>query len=342
MSTEQLSPRELTPREQEIFRRDFQDKEREIQKYIGVYLSGLVIVTGWVIGPQSRPVLAMALGNEGYNVYAFLIFLVLNIAFTSFLIYKSLTIHEITQFMTLFATPDSPFLLWDTWRRSPHSATKPVRAIYTIALSVLPVFVSVLLLYGVGNLLFSEPNELVTRLARLEQPALNQISTSPAVQPNADVLRTYITSDQLGHVFATARYWFIFVTALHVIPLYFIYVNILPTYKRWKHIHHKRGSHGLLKDLFKTEATSNPARAVWLYDKETNNRLARLTESQLQFLTDNLEEENSRDRDYYLNKDTLDLLKAVGMDAPLTEILEKAIRGKESIEIQWRDEPSRS
>ena len=84
MPTEELTLRHLTEREQETFRRDFQDKEREIQRYIGVYLSGLVIVTGWVIGPQSRPILAMALGNDGYNVYAFLIFLVLNIVFTNF------------------------------------------------------------------------------------------------------------------------------------------------------------------------------------------------------------------------------------------------------------------
>ncbi|HJS82853.1 MAG TPA: hypothetical protein VJ742_08490, partial [Nitrososphaera sp.] len=122
-----LRMRYLTDRELETFRRDYQDKEREIQRYIAIYLSGLVLVTGWIIGPQSRPLLVMALGNSGYNLYAFLIFVVLNIVFTNFLIYKSIIIHEITQFMTVVAKPDSGFVYWDSWRRSPQSATKPVR-----------------------------------------------------------------------------------------------------------------------------------------------------------------------------------------------------------------------
>src|SRR4051812_47477564 len=105
--------RQFNDKELETFRRDFQDKEREIQRYIGVYLSGLVLFTGWIVGPQSRPLLAMALGNGGYNIYAFLIFVVLNIVFTNFLIYKSIIIHVITQFMTVVAKDDSSFLSWD-------------------------------------------------------------------------------------------------------------------------------------------------------------------------------------------------------------------------------------
>ncbi|MGI8837486.1 MAG: hypothetical protein ACR2H4_12740 [Pyrinomonadaceae bacterium] len=162
--------RHLTDKELETFRRDYQDKEREIQRYIGVYLSGLVLVTGWIIGPQSRPLLVMALGNSGYNLYAFLIFVVLNILFTNCLIYKSLIIDEITQFMTVVAKSDSGFVYWDSWRRSPQSATKPVRAIYTLTLSVLPIAVSVLMMFGVWNLLKADPNQLANRLGVLEGP----------------------------------------------------------------------------------------------------------------------------------------------------------------------------
>jgi hypothetical protein len=50
----------LTKEEQDSFREDFRETEKEIQKYIGVYLSGLILVTGWIVGPQSKPVLEIA------------------------------------------------------------------------------------------------------------------------------------------------------------------------------------------------------------------------------------------------------------------------------------------
>jgi processive 1,2-diacylglycerol beta-glucosyltransferase len=51
---------------------------------------------------------------------------------------------------------------------------------------------------------------------------------------------------------------------------------------------------------------------IRLYDNASGAELGTLTEEQLQFLIDNLEEETSDDQDYYLNPNTLELLASRG------------------------------
>lgn len=74
---------------------------------------------------------------------------------------------------------------------------------------------------------------------------------------------------------------------------------------------------------------------VNLHDKDTGTLLGTITEEQLQFLIDQLEEESADDTDYYLNQATLALFEQAGADAGLINILRKAIGEKESIEIRW-------
>lgn len=52
-----------------------------------------------------------------------------------------------------------------------------------------------------------------------------------------------------------------------------------------------------------------------------------ITEKQLDFLMENLEEEFEEDEEYFLNFDTIDYLKEQGADKGLVAILEKAISG---------------
>ncbi len=52
-----------------------------------------------------------------------------------------------------------------------------------------------------------------------------------------------------------------------------------------------------------------------------------ITENQLDFLMDNLEEEFGEDEEYFLNADTLDYLKEQGADQGLIAVLEKALAG---------------
>ena len=74
---------------------------------------------------------------------------------------------------------------------------------------------------------------------------------------------------------------------------------------------------------------------IELKNKDTGAVLGTLSEEDLQFLIDNLEEEWEEDKDYYLNRTTLEMLK--GRDAPtaLMELLDRAMGDRGEVEIEW-------
>ena len=72
---------------------------------------------------------------------------------------------------------------------------------------------------------------------------------------------------------------------------------------------------------------------IRLIDKDTGKYLGRITEEDLKFLKDNLEEESTTDLDYYINRETLDLLKEKGMDADFAKLIEDAMGESGEIEI---------
>ena len=71
--------------------------------------------------------------------------------------------------------------------------------------------------------------------------------------------------------------------------------------------------------------------AIQLYKEhpDTYKReiLGTLTEKQLDFLMENLEEEFEEDEEYFLSLDTVDFLKEQGADNDLIAMLEKALAG---------------
>lgn len=74
---------------------------------------------------------------------------------------------------------------------------------------------------------------------------------------------------------------------------------------------------------------------IELRDKETGKVIGQITEAQLQFLIDQLEEEYDEDRDYYINKATLAMFKDRGIDDELQKLLTKALGKREDMEIEW-------
>ncbi|MEA3232656.1 MAG: galactosyldiacylglycerol synthase [Thermodesulfobacteriota bacterium] len=74
---------------------------------------------------------------------------------------------------------------------------------------------------------------------------------------------------------------------------------------------------------------------IQLRDRETGASIGDITEEQLQFLIDHLEEESEEDTDYYLNRATLNLLKEKDLDASLLKLLEEALGDREDLEIEW-------
>lgn len=74
---------------------------------------------------------------------------------------------------------------------------------------------------------------------------------------------------------------------------------------------------------------------ITLYDNDTNQQIGQITEAELHFLFDHLEEESLEDRDYYLMGATVDLLESEGADEQLVALLRQAIGNRDGVEIRW-------
>ena len=84
---------------------------------------------------------------------------------------------------------------------------------------------------------------------------------------------------------------------------------------------------------------------IELRDKRTGAFLGTISEAQLQFLIDQLEEESLRDQDYYINLATLDMFERAGGDPELLALLRQSLGTQKDMDIvssrvgdQTRDE----
>ena len=68
---------------------------------------------------------------------------------------------------------------------------------------------------------------------------------------------------------------------------------------------------------------------------DTGDTIGTITDVQLKFLVEQLEEEHEEDQDYYIDKDTLELMSDNGGDPELLAMLEKAIGDDDSMDIAW-------
>ena len=74
---------------------------------------------------------------------------------------------------------------------------------------------------------------------------------------------------------------------------------------------------------------------IELRDKVTNEPLGTISDDELRFLVDELEEESTTDRDYYISTDTIDMLEADGALASLLTLLKRILGSEEGIEVRW-------
>jgi hypothetical protein len=74
---------------------------------------------------------------------------------------------------------------------------------------------------------------------------------------------------------------------------------------------------------------------IELRDAERGTQLGTITDRQLKFLVDALEEESTGDQDYNISGDTIEMLEADGADADLIGLLRRALGGREGIDIRW-------
>lgn len=74
-------------------------------------------------------------------------------------------------------------------------------------------------------------------------------------------------------------------------------------------------------------------------DKDTGADIGSISEEELAFLQDQLEEESAEDTDYYINREELEIWKEAGNAPPgLLRLLEEALAGREGVEVKWAEE----
>ncbi len=74
---------------------------------------------------------------------------------------------------------------------------------------------------------------------------------------------------------------------------------------------------------------------IQLQDAESGAPIGPITDAQLEFLVDRLEEESPDDRDYYINQATVDAFEQKGADPALVALLRKALGERDEMEIRW-------
>jgi hypothetical protein len=75
-----------------------------------------------------------------------------------------------------------------------------------------------------------------------------------------------------------------------------------------------------------------------LYDAETGDLIGTITAVELKFLIDQLEEEDSEDQDYFIDRATLGWFQEHGAESSLITLLRKALGSREGLEIRWTED----
>ncbi len=158
----------LTPDEEREYRHRLWDIEGQVDKMYGLYASALAAICAWVLSQPNRD---LFLGTSTSPLPSIILIglATANAAFTSVVVYRSLSIHELAKFIIYHADLPTASLAWESWRRSIGSPTRPVRPLYATMLAFLPFMVGIILLVIAAPLTFSLPRSSMfgeqTRLA---------------------------------------------------------------------------------------------------------------------------------------------------------------------------------
>jgi hypothetical protein len=68
---------------------------------------------------------------------------------------------------------------------------------------------------------------------------------------------------------------------------------------------------------------------------DSGDEIGNVNDDQLKFLVDQLEGEAAEDKEYFIDKDTLELLSDNGADPELLALLEKGLAGDEDMTVAW-------
>lgn len=68
---------------------------------------------------------------------------------------------------------------------------------------------------------------------------------------------------------------------------------------------------------------------------DSGDELGTISDAQLKFLVEQLEEEHDDDQNYFINRETLELLSDNGADPELLALLEKGMGDDDEMNIAW-------
>lgn len=72
-----------------------------------------------------------------------------------------------------------------------------------------------------------------------------------------------------------------------------------------------------------------------LFRLDNGETIGEITDVHLKFLMEQLEEEGDDDTDYFIDRDTLELLSDNGADPELIAMIERAMGDDDEIDIAW-------
>jgi hypothetical protein len=72
-----------------------------------------------------------------------------------------------------------------------------------------------------------------------------------------------------------------------------------------------------------------------LYNKQSGSLLGMVSDADVQCLIDVLEEEDSKDVDYFIDPVTVDILEDNGASAEMVQMLRAAIGATEGVDVRW-------
>lgn len=74
---------------------------------------------------------------------------------------------------------------------------------------------------------------------------------------------------------------------------------------------------------------------IEVFDNRSNVMIGEITEAQLEFLMNNMEEESLEDQDYAITDMTLAYFEELGADPALLSMLRQALGGQDELVIRW-------
>jgi len=78
--------------------------------------------------------------------------------------------------------------------------------------------------------------------------------------------------------------------------------------------------------------------SIRLSEKDSGRTLGSISEADLQMLVDYMEEESSKDQDYYVEHTAIDALESLGASADFVALLRGAVGESEGVDVVWAAE----